>query len=277
MAVDVGYFGALVHGIASFRLRAYIPSRYLNLNFAFGMPGDVNWYSDYSKSVDKLRRYTNNKKIVFDIVNNHFDGEFGKFKKQTCQEVETITCSSKPLQELILERTGRTALVIPDVYETPEFEPSIQGKNVVWFGHTANILSLSPYLSLPNLTIVSKNLDRKKYNYIEWSLNSELKEIRNSNVVLLTTTNIHCSPNRIIKSLRAGKFVVTPNTNVNEWNEYRNFIWQGDVAEGIAWANSNKEEAIAKIKMGQDYIRDRFNPRIVAEMWKKVFIDTKKI
>lgn len=276
MTVDVGYFGLLERNTASFRLRCYLPSMYLNLNFAFAIPGKVNWCNSYSKSIEKLRNYTKNNKIVFDIANNHFDDQYGEGLQQICREVETITCSSKPLQELIFDRTGRTAIIIPDVYETPELQPTVQGDNVVWFGHETNIESLNPYLTIPNLVIISKNLDKTKYNYTQWSLGAEFNAIKTSNVVLLTTDKKYCSPNRIIKALRAGKFVVTPNTSISEWNEYKDFIWQGDVHEGIEWVNKNKSQAIEKIKQGQDYIRDKFNPKLVAKIWENVFIKTIK-
>jgi len=89
-------------------------------------------------------------------------------------------------------------------------------------------------------------------------------------VVLMTGTNPGASSNRVVKALRAGRFVVTPG-GVDAWDELRDYIWVGDVEEGIAWAQNNREEACRKILEGQAYVRVRNCPTRIAAQWTGVF------
>jgi hypothetical protein len=105
---------------------------------------------------------------------------------------------------------------------------------------------------------------------LEWSRDAERRSLQRSTVVLLTGNSPGASSNRVVKALRAGRFVVTPG-GVPSWEEFSNYIWIGDPAEGIRWALANREEACAKIRMGQEYMRVANSPRTIALQWTGLF------
>ena len=78
------------------------------------------------------------------------------------------------------------------------------------------------------------------------------------------------SNNRVVKAIMAGKFVVTPNVEMKSWQKFKDYIWMGDVDDGIKWALENKPAALFMIKRGQDYIRPIYSPRVIAKQWKEM-------
>ena len=58
----------------------------------------------------------------------------------------------------------------------------------------------------------------------------------------------------------------------DSWNEFKDFIWQGNVSEGIKWALANRDEACSKVKLGQDYIREKGSPITISNKWRELFI-----
>lgn len=268
----ISYVGDLSSEFAGFRLRIQLPSRYIDLPYVYGSTGDVTviyrhiFDPDYISNM--LKKH--NSKLVYDITANHFNDEHRYRNIETCKIASTITCSSNELVKKIKQETGKDAVLIYDAYENPEIEPTLlNGDKLLWFGHPYNLSSLYPYRNTPNLTICSKDAN----NVIKWSIKTELDELKKCDMVLLTNKNIYASENRVVKAIRAGKFVITPS-NIPSWNELKDFIWIGDINEGIKWAKNNREEVKQKIINGQQYIRSKFNPEHVAKHWRKIFIKT---
>ena len=168
--------------------------------------------------------------------------------------------------------TGREATVIDDPYENEEWLPQCQGNEVLWLGHSANIESLfASWASSPNCESCSRCARTTSTpSALEWSPETERRSLARAAVVLVTGNNPGASANRIVKALRAGRFVVTPG-GAPAWDEFKPYIWMGDVREGIEWAFNNREEACAKIKAGQAFVRERNSPGAIARMWMDVF------
>ena len=92
-----------------------------------------------------------------------------------------------------------------------------------------------------------------------------------ADVVLMTGTNPGASANRVVKALRAGRFVVAPENCADSWRELAEFIHVGDVADGIDWAFNNREEACQKISAGQQFVAQRFAPSSIGAKWTDLF------
>jgi hypothetical protein len=153
--------------------------------------------------------------------------------------------------------------VIDDPYENELRPPECVGVNVLWFGHAANIGSL---IQVPHLTVCSNHP-----HAIPWTPQTERECLEDCAVVMLTGSNPGASTNRVVKALRAGRFVVTPG--LDSWQQFRDYIWIGDVQEGIAWALNNREEACSKIAAGQQY-SERFSPSVLGKQWGNLFAST---
>lgn len=268
----ISYIGDLTSELAGFRLRIEQICQHLDLTYGYNITGDVNllirhiYNVNYAKSMIKKH----NAKLIYDITANHFNDDSRQGTIELCEFASNITCSSTMLAKKIKEETGKDAYIINDTYENPEIEPTLlSGDKLLWFGHPYNLSSLTPYINIPNLRICSKN----EQNVIRWSLRTEQDELKKCDMVLLTNENIYASANRVVKAIRAGKFVITPS-DIPSWNELKDFIWIGDPNKGIKWAKNNKEEVLDKIRKGQLYIRDKFAPEIIAKQWRKIFIKT---
>src|SRR4029078_1797076 len=118
--------------------------------------------------------------------------------------------------------------VIDDPYETDELEAACVGDDVLWFGHSANLSSIAPYLGEVN-TICS---DWSKAT-VKWTLANEASALANCAVVLMTGNNSGASANRVGKALRGGRVVVAPEDCADSWRELAPYIHIGDVSEGI--------------------------------------------
>jgi hypothetical protein len=77
----------------------------------------------------------------------------------------------------------------------------------------------------------------------------------------------------VIKAIRAGRFVVAPEDSPASWKELSEFMWIGDVREGIRWALSNREEACHKVLLGQK-CASRFSPQLIGSQWADLFAST---
>jgi hypothetical protein len=199
--------------------------------------------------------------VVYDVVNAHFrDPDY----RAMCDVATVITCSSSAMVGIIKAATGRDAVVIPDPYENAESEPAIGEGRVLWFGHQANLKSLQPYIDvMPDLCTGDL-----------WSPANEARLLERASVVLLTGNNPGASSNRPVKAIRAGRFVVAPEDSPESWKELSDYIWIGDVREGIQWALANREDACRKVTLGQQYVKTRFSPQLIGSQWADLFAST---
>lgn len=251
----IGYCVPKLPQLASFRLRVDIPRKYVGPH-CFGV-GDVtfmfkNGNPDLAKKLPL---------VVYDVVNAHFtDPDY----RRMCDIATVITCSSEVMAGVIRDITGRDAVVIADPYENEQERAQVAGERVLWFGHQANAQSLKPYADL-NPFICSG---------AEWSLQNERSALKSAGVVLLTGNNPGASSNRPVKAIRAGRFVVAPEDSPESWRELSEFMWIGDVREGIRWAFANREEACRKVMLGQNYVKTRFSPQLIGSQWADLFAST---
>ncbi len=259
----VGYCVGVAPQLASYRLRVEIPSKYLGCEYVIGNFGDVTFFYKHAESDVELAESCG--PVVYDVVNDHFKGRNGEHYKAMISLAAKVTCSSEWMRERILQETSRDAIVIDDPYENDEQEAGFGGDEVLWFGHRANLPSLVPYATLDKLLVVSNIPD-----VIQWSRDSERRALERCDVVLLTASNPGASTNRVVKALRAGRFVVTPG-GVPAWDELAPYIWIGDVQEGIRWAQANREEACNKIRRGQQFVKEKNSPEQIAAQWMGVF------
>ena len=251
----IGYCVPINPKLASYRLRVALPRKHLGMPHKIGV-GDVTFfYKDGSPDLAKRLG-----PVVYDVVNAHFDrSEY----RAMCEIARVITCSSEAMADVIRGITGRDAVVIPDPYENDERAPAVAG-GVLWFGHQANLASLMPYADLDPVVLTAA----------DWTLDGEAKALADAGVVLLTGGNPGASANRPIKALRAGRFVVVPQDSPDSWLDLQDYIWIGDVRKGIQWAYDHREEACRRVTLGQQYVRDRFSPRLIGSQWADLFAST---
>jgi hypothetical protein len=203
--------------------------------------------------------------VVYDVVNDHF--ETRPSYREMCYLADAITCASEWMQERIQGITGKVARVIDDPYENKEWMPAVAGEDVLWFGHSANLSSIRPYTDL--ITTVCSNVPWA----VQWTREAEDECLAKSAVVVMTGNNPGASSNRVAKAIRSGRYVVSSG-GVPAWDQFKPYMWIGDIRKGVEWAKQNREEACSQIAAGQRYVRTTFCPRLIASQWAGLFGST---
>ena len=72
--------------------------------------------------------------------------------------------------------------------------------------------------------------------------------------------------NRPIDGIQQGKFVIT-NDTIPSYVDLNNFIWTGDIAEGLKYAIDNPNEVVQKITLGQQHINKYYTPSHIVKKW----------
>jgi hypothetical protein len=210
---------------------------------------------------------------IADICDNHFGDSKGDHYRRMCREADLIVCNSDEMKHVIELETGKTAIVIPDPYESREREPHVN-ENLLWFGHKSNLedlLRIMPDIQdFPSLTVVSN-----APMTFQWSPELMDGMFQLCGISLLPTGKSLCkSANRVLESLRNGLFVVAED--LPAYREFSGFIHiGGNIRAGIEWALGNPEAANDMTREGQHYIRERYSPKTIAEQWHRAltFLD----
>lgn len=258
----VGYAVAIAPDLASYRLRVQVPASKLSCPYIIGATGSPTFF--YKSGNYSLARSLKTG-VVYDVVNDHFAGEDAADYHGMVKAADMLTVSSPTMAEIVRKHTGRDAVVIDDPYENDERPPECKGDIVLWFGHAANLKSLYPYRDIPGLRVTSNTASA-----MPWSRAHEDGYLKYCAICLLTGNNVGASANRVVKAIRAGRFVVAP-PGIPAWDELRDYCWIGDVREGVKWALNNREDACLKVAQGQRYMRERFNPSLIGAKWTDVF------
>lgn len=244
-------FAFLTHEIASSRLRAEIPQQELE-KLGVWKGRDI---LVYGKHVVNMRIVTQFNKCVYDICDDHFHTLHEKYYREHAERADLVTVNTEEMARIVLKETGRTAVVIPDPYESEEQEAGC-GQGVLWFGHESNLKTIASYRDCINIILTNP----------EWTREKQLQAIHDCAVVVIPTDERKGkSANRLVEAVRNGRFVVAGDLPAHD--EFREFMWIGDIRKGLAWAKANPEECIERVKLCQVYIKDRFSPARIGRMW----------
>jgi len=201
--------------------------------------------------------------------------------------VKTLSAS-----KVLKQNTNLNSIVIPDMTRFNSATVSWDIDNppkLIWFGMQSNHDSLIQELeSINNLQFKTKLkivtnfsnelslfLNNKykqiEFEIIEWHQNFN-KEITDSNIVIIPypkdKERLVKSSNRIIDSMNLGRFVIL--SDVNQFSEFRNFTYFGNIADGIDWAVNNKNKIRNLVTEAQKYVFKNYSQEVVAKMWQKI-------
>jgi hypothetical protein len=253
--------------LASARYRQHIPMIELQkLGVQIAQDADIIVCSKHGWDASLVDPY---KKVVYDVCDDHMlpEKKWAEFYRQMIQRANLVTCNSSAMRFRIFQETGKSAVVIPDPYETEVAKPSF-GDGLLWFGHDQNLPDLwrvMPTLEGYAVQVISKQV---KPLITEWSPEAQAAGLTSCAVVILPTGKSACkSANRAVEALRAGKFVVA--NPLPAYDELSDFIWVGDLRKGIDWAHANQAEALYKVAEGQKYVAKHFSPSRIAGLWKQ--------
>jgi hypothetical protein len=241
--------------IAGSRLRASIPKRELE-KIGVKSGRDVLVYGKHFVTIEQTKLF---KKRIFDICNDHFShSELGKYYREHVNNADLITVNSDEMAKIVRLETGREAMVIPDPYESEELEPGI-GTYPFWFGHESNLVDLDRYLPIPGMRILTGEA---------WSRDKQLAMLKECSCVLIPTgKSMAKSANRLIESVRNGRFVIAGEMPAHD--EFKDLMYIGnDLKNSLElFQSSNPVDIVQRIRDCQTIIRDRYSPGRISRLW----------
>jgi glycosyltransferase involved in cell wall biosynthesis len=168
---------------------------------------------------------------------------------------------------------------------------------LVWFGHPTNwksmravvesMLDLREWLiELEIITAPGRGVEQfcDEFNarngrvchlqFTPWSLAATWSGLARAALVLIPSSPHDAgktvkSPNRLVESLRAGRFTVA--SSIPSYQSLAPFCWLGDsIVEGLSWALTHPDEAQHRVREGQRLVEARYSPAVVAGAWEAV-------
>lgn len=244
-------FATFGDNLASSRLRASIPQREVGkLGMARGMDAVV-----YGKHWIPLHELSPFGKRVYDVCDDHFSGPHDSYYREHIDAAHLVTCNSHEMARIIKRETGRDATVIPDPYESDE-KPAGMGNGLLWFGHPSNLQDLHPYLDLKPEILTAP----------EWSREKQIAALDNCAAVLIPTgKSMAKSANRLIESVRNGRFVIAGYMPAHD--EFKQWMWIGDIRDGADWLKEYPKQAVQSVAECQQYIHEHYSPEAIGRLW----------
>lgn len=235
-------------------------------------------------------------RIIFDICDNHFDKpELSNYYRMMIDLADAISVGTEKMKEVVLSKCpkevrGKDVVVIEDPYEFPEREPRFnweqrEVENLLWYGHPTNIKHLQRVwndIGDNNLMIITQDgvkldVDGVPFPVVPYSIDTLLWGFAQCDVVILPNDGVNSAKgaNRAIEAIRQGIFVVAEPCPA--YDQFKEWMFIGNIKEGLEWCKSNKGELQDRIRKAQEYIRGKYSPIRIAEQWSKLLEATSKI
>ena len=241
-------------------------------------------------------------RLLLDLCDDHFGTPFRDTYFSLCSLADCVVASTPMMARVIAERTGCHAEVIGDPFEAPPGEPRFQPAErvrLLWFGHPTNFDTL--FAMMPSLVefsrersaelhVVSTNMSnilgalaqvsrkhepRLSTHFTAWSPDATWQALHACDAVLIPSlpgdSKLVKSPNRIIESIRRGRFVSA--FPLPSYQPFANYAWLGDnVLDGIRWAIIHPREAETRMQAGQAVVEKEFAPTRLARQWETLIM-----
>jgi hypothetical protein len=216
----------------------------------------------------------NNIRYIHDICDNKWP-KLEKLWTNTNSTATAITTTCDELKQLVQTKTDKTVYVIPDPTERQREEPVWKPTGIlraVYYGSAGNLKQIN----WDNYDICT--LDLKVISNegpIMWSYETQGKYVNESDFVLLPVDNnnpmtMYKGNNRPVDALMQGKFVVT-NAEIPSWLKLKDYIWCGDIDKGIKYVKYNPNQALERVRAGQQYVIENYSPNVISQQWQAVY------
>jgi hypothetical protein len=222
--------------------------------------------------------------VLADYSDDHFSKPvLGDAYCALANTVDRVVASTPGLAEVIARYSSTPVSVVTDPVEGTQGEPRApagQPLRLLWFGHPTNLDTLQYALpalhglavSVTLVTAPGTGAEQLGARFRPWSVQAVFDELRQCDAVIIPS-NPHDprkavkSPNRFTESLWAGRFVLAHP--LPAYQELADCGWVGeDLAEGARWLAAHGEEALQRVRRGQQVVAERFSPRAVGAAWR---------
>ena len=232
----------------------------------------------------------NNIKYVMDISDYKFyKNSLLELYKKATENCKAIVTTCDHLADEIKKIFDKPCIVIEDPTERKQIKPNKKiftkndNINLVTYGARKNIRSINFEILKQQLFNVHQNIHLKiitnksiedPLEWIDWNFNLQEKLVREADFILLPIAYaekkkaflLSKGNNRPIDGIQQGKFVITNNT-IPSYVDLNNFLWAGNIAEGLRYAIDNPNEVVQKITLGQEHINKYYTPKHIVTKW----------
>lgn len=114
---------------------------------------------------------------------------------------------------------------------------------------------------------------RSGVTFTEWSLERTWAAIDGCDFVVLPQDTVGAagrvkSPNRLVEAIRGGRLALA--SPIPSYQELAAYAWVGeDLGQGLRWALAHPEDALERVRAGQQAIEARFAPAAIGEQWAR--------
>ena len=225
-------------------------------------------------------------KTVFHVCDHHFNTSEEQHYRTMIEGADVVVSSTEELASVIKIETGRNATVIYDPYEFDETEPEFNPEGplkLLWFGHPTNLKALFDNWKAVeghSVMIVSDpsvngkiKLGGKPIPIVPYSKENLQKAMSQCDAVIIPSElgerQRTKSPNRLVESIRRGKFVIADP--LPSYQDFDKWCLIGDIKEGLDFVLTQPRESITeRISSAQRYIRENHSPEKIGKEWEAV-------
>lgn len=243
-------------------------------------------------------------RLVIDVCDYPFEKQFPvpAFYSEVLKICDAVVVNSERMAEMIAPHARQRPVVIEDAIldamSSPDFAPG-ERLEVLWFGHPVNLHYLDARLEglarfaqrkRCRLTIVTEYSREVgewtesipprfafafETRFVPWSLEAMPTALRNCDLVLIPSDpadafKAGASANRIAEALNAGRFPVA--SPLRSYLQFADAAWLGqDLFAGVHWALANREDVLARIRRGQELVKEKFAADRIGRQWHELF------
>ena len=245
-------------------------------------------------------------RIVADYCDDHFNHpQLGAWQAKLARGADQVVASTTAMADVIRHHTGREAIVITDPVEgrraLPRFEPRLPALRLLWFGYLGNTPGIAAHLGevralaarIPvHLTIVTtpdaavdrllaelvaQDPARISGTVVPWSTEATWQALAACDAVWIpvfdSPANAVKSPNRLIESIWAGRYVVADP--IASYRNYTDFVAVGTgLEEGIMRALADPGRVEAGLREAQRVVARDHSSFEVGRRWAAALGDT---
>jgi hypothetical protein len=221
-------------------------------------------------------------KLLADFSDDHFaDPHLGPAYRAIAAACDRVVASTPQLGEVLEGQTATPVSVVTDPVEGERGAPRADTRRplqALWYGHPLNLDTLAASLgqlgdcALSVMTTPGAGAERFGQRVLPWSTAALFAALRDCDAVVIPS-NPHDprkavkSPNRFTEALWAGRFVAAHP--LPAYQPLAAFGWVGEeLGEGLRWLAAHRDEALARIAAGQQWIERHCSREAVGRAWQ---------
>jgi len=244
-------------------------------------------------------------KVLADFCDDNFsDPKRGPADVALANSVDALVASTPALAEVLRALAPAPVSVISDPVEGSRGEPRVpqmDGRapvSLLWFGHAMNFPTLvegarqleaaAPEVPYSLVMVSSPGSQKEGWvaeqdrawrpggrscSFRPWSVQTVFDALRQCDAVIIPSDPADPrkavkSPNRFTESVWAGRFVLA--NPLPAYLPLGGCGWVGgNLADGLRWFSQHRDEALARIRAGQETVERDYSPQTIGRAWKR--------